>query len=139
MMIFKAPYPDSTYILTLPSPSLNDVRRLTLDQEIRRNLNHEIITYIKRNNNKQYTWQFLVSVAKKWEAYYFMREYAEQKMQVITHKDKVLVGYLINGSHHYTAERRGDYPTGIHEYGSPGDIITEELWSVTIDFVGDVL
>lgn len=138
-LIMKAPYPDSEYTLYLPSPTLNNVQRLTLAQDIKRNLNQEIITYIKRNTHKQFTWQILMSVAKRWECYYFLREYCEQKMQIVDHHDRVLVGYLINGAHTFTHERRANFPSTIYNDLVDGDQITEELVSISFDFVGDFL
>lgn len=137
-MIFQAPYPTAVYTIYLPNPSLNDIKRLTLTQDIKRNLNHEIITYIQRNTNRQFTWQFLLSLAKKWELYYFMREYNEKKMQVVDHRNRVLVGYVINANS-FTHERRGDFRSNIYDNLSGSDQVTEELVSITVDFVGNFL
>lgn len=135
-MIFQAPYPDSVYTLHLPNPSLNDSRRLMLTQDIKRNLNHHIITYIQRNTNRQFTWQFMLPLAKMWEMYYFMREYNEVKLQVIDHFDRILVGYIINGNT-FTQERRGDFTSSINTGKTSTQRVTEELVSITIDFVGN--
>lgn len=134
MMIFKAPFPIGEYSIKLPSPSLNDIKRLTISQIAKRNLDHDIITYVKRNQFKQFNWQFLLSVVKMWELFYFMREYKEKKIQVIDHKDKILVGYFINAADSFTHERRGDFPSRIYDAGSN---VTEELVSITVDFVGN--
>jgi len=135
-MILQAPYPKHEYVLHLPNPSLNNIRRLTMDMILKRNLSNEIITYVKRNQDKQFNWQFILSLAKMWELHYFLQEYAEQQILVVDHKDDVLLGYFINGSHTFTHERRGDFPTGIHVNEEDGDVISEEITSITLDFVG---
>lgn len=136
MFIINAPYPQREYVLYLPNPSLNDVKKLTVEQIQKRNLNHEIITYVQRNTSKQYTWQFLLSLAKKWELFYFLRDYSSVQVQVINHFDKVIVGYLINPSPILTMERKADFRSNMYDNLSGGDKFTEELVSVTIDFVG---
>lgn len=136
MFIINAPYPIREYVLKLPNPSLNDVKKLTVEQIQKRNLNHEIITYVQRNINRQYTWQFLLSLAKKWELFYFMREYNSKQVQVINHFDKIIVGYFISSTPVLTTERKADFRSNMYNNLSGNDKFTEELVSITIDFVG---
>lgn len=139
MMIFRGPYPLTVDTIILPSPSLNDIRRLTVDQIIKRNLDQNIITYVSRNISRQWNWQFILSVAKRWELYYFLREHKSQQIQAIDHKDKLIVGYFINGTDTFTDERRGNFRSKIYDNLTGGDVTTEEVHSLTVDFVGNYL
>lgn len=136
MFVINAPYPQRVNTIYLPNPSLNDSKKLTVEQIQKRNLNHEIITYVKRNLSRQYTWQFLLSLSKKWELFYFLREHNDKQMQVVNHFDKLIVGYVMSSTPIFTHERKADFRSNMYDNLSGGDKFTEELVSITIDFVG---
>jgi hypothetical protein len=137
-MIFRAPHPVTVYDLYVPHPELNDVRKLTHEVFKKRTCSNALITYVSKHQLQMFTWQFSFSIAKMWEIYYFIREYGEKQMQVIDHKNRIIVGYLVTSVHDFTHERMNDYPNGaLMQHYVGGDQIVEEMVTMQLDFIGD--
>lgn len=138
-MIIQGPYPNVQYILYMPEPELGDARQSTLELAYFRNMSNDLITYIRRNNLKQYNWQFVLTLAKMWELYYFLREFGEHQLQIIDHNDRVMVGYLTSSEHDFTHESRGDMETALKDNLVDDDTLTEEIVTVDLTFLGRFL
>lgn len=138
-MIFRAPYPGMLYTLYTPNPELNDERQLTYQTFVKRTANNSLITYVAKNTLWQFNWQLSFSLAKMWEIYYFIREYGEGKIQVIDHRDKVIIGHFNTDTHDFTHERMNDFRSKLTDNLSGGETVIEELTTMQIVFTGEYL
>lgn len=127
------------YDLYTPNPELNDERQLTYQVFTKRTANNGLVTYVAKNTLRQWNWQLSFSLAKMWEIYYFIREYGEGKIQVIDHRDKVIVGYFTTDLHDFTHERMNDFTSALTNNLSPGETVIEELTTMQLTFVGEYI
>jgi len=114
MFIIKAPYPSFQVTALLPSPQWGDSMAATGTMQSMHMMDGTRFTYVtSRNGRKRYQWDFTISRAKALELQSFYNAYYGAQVQVITHDDDTLNGYLINNPFEFTGSGRAvDWPEG---------------------------
>ena len=83
-------------ICILPNPEFNDVRHLDHEINIKRAVNSNKRTYVKRKFEQVFTFSFVLTRAKSLELLNFMRTYGSTKLTVTNHDLVVIEGYVIS-------------------------------------------
>lgn len=123
MFILRAPYPTIQVTTLLPSPTWSDSKALAATVSTKRAMNGTLYTNVNtRAGRKSWHWAFQLSRHKALELREFINSYYGRCIQVQTHLDDTLVGYLRNNPFEFSGTGRAN--------GWPG----QETMSIEIDF-----
>lgn len=96
MILLQAPYPNIETVSALPSPLFSDLEKQKSDISIRRSMNNTVRTYVKKRENHDFSYNFLISRAKAIELKRFIEAYNHVKILLTNHKDENWVVNLTN-------------------------------------------
>jgi len=95
MWVFLAPHPASEVVMILPSPEMGDSEQRKHQVQLKRTHNGTNKTHIQANNNRHFTWTFVLTRHKALEFKAWYTLYAGQPCKIITHENVEVVGNLV--------------------------------------------
>ncbi len=109
--ILQAPYHSLQTTILLPCPIFDDTENLISDINLKRAMNGETYTYVKRSPNKilRYTWK--LARMKALEVQEFIRFYNSSEMRAINWKGEVWRLHMINNPSDFAQVSRWDPTT----------------------------
>lgn len=98
--------PETTTIL--PSPELADVENSQKSLTIKRAMNGEKRTYVRRSPNRLLTYTFRLQRLKLLELEEFVRSYHSESILMINHKDELWTVRFVSNPFEFGIDRRGN-------------------------------
>lgn len=94
MFRIRVPASAPEYVSLLPNPELGNTQAPTSTVTIMRGLSGEVYSYVRRNSERNFTYDFVLTRMKAIELYEIYRDYAGVRWDILDHNGRHIVGYV---------------------------------------------
>lgn len=124
--LIEAPYPKIKVTMILPNPEFEDFRAPQSDLTVKRSMLGRVITYVKSSPKEQLRLPFTVTRMKSLEIEEFFRVYYPALLKITLYPNQPTEAVYV-----------GSLASPISRTAIGRHSATEELISITLDFIGE--